>query len=275
MTLLGADRGRRAARRARRARASRRAAEHALVVERVQRAPRAHVPPTTLIGLIEAQAARTPDAHRRSSSATETLTYAELNARANRLARHLVALRRRPGALVAVARAALRSTWWSPCSPCSRRAAPICRSTPTTRPSASRTCWATPARPASIADRADRVPPAPAARSRPRRGPTCDGVPGTDPGARAHPARTPRTSSTPPAPPAGPRASSSRTRAIVNRLRWMQARSTPSPPATGCCRRPRPASTCRSGSSSGRCASARRSSSPSPAATRTRPTWPA
>ena len=59
------------------------------------------VPPTTLIGPIEAQAARTPNA-----TALEygdaSLTYAELNARANRLAHHLQSCGAGPGTVAAV-----------------------------------------------------------------------------------------------------------------------------------------------------------------------------
>ncbi|MFF4602520.1 amino acid adenylation domain-containing protein [Streptomyces sp. NPDC001339] len=74
--------------------------EHALVTEEFNRTDRA-LPPTTLIGPIEAQAARTPDATALVFGNT-SLTYAELNVRANRLARHLQTLGARPGALVAV-----------------------------------------------------------------------------------------------------------------------------------------------------------------------------
>ncbi|MFC5722345.1 amino acid adenylation domain-containing protein [Streptomyces gamaensis] len=60
------------------------------------------VPPATLIGPIEAQAVRTPDATA-VVCGEESLTYAGLSARANRLARHLATLGVRPGALAAVA----------------------------------------------------------------------------------------------------------------------------------------------------------------------------
>ncbi|CAM5350242.1 hypothetical protein GCM10010329_40960 [Streptomyces spiroverticillatus] len=60
------------------------------------------VPATTLIGPIEDQAARTPDATALVFGDTH-LTYAELNTRANQLAAHLIELGVRPGALAAVA----------------------------------------------------------------------------------------------------------------------------------------------------------------------------
>ncbi|MCX5415681.1 amino acid adenylation domain-containing protein [Streptomyces sp. NBC_00059] len=59
------------------------------------------LPRTTLIGPIESRAARTPDATAVVYGGT-SLTYEELNTRANRLARHLRTLGARPGAVVAV-----------------------------------------------------------------------------------------------------------------------------------------------------------------------------
>ncbi|MFF7095663.1 amino acid adenylation domain-containing protein [Streptomyces rubradiris] len=75
-------------------------AEQDLVVREFNRTERA-LPPTTLIGPIEARAARTPDATAVVFRDT-ALTYAELNTRANRLARHLQARGARPGTVVAV-----------------------------------------------------------------------------------------------------------------------------------------------------------------------------
>lgn len=75
-------------------------AERALVLEEFNRTDRA-LPPTTLVGPIESQAARTPDATALVYGDT-TLTYAELSTRANRLARHLQSLGAAPGAVVAV-----------------------------------------------------------------------------------------------------------------------------------------------------------------------------
>ncbi|MHC5258203.1 amino acid adenylation domain-containing protein [Streptomyces sp. UC4497] len=75
-------------------------AELSLVLDEFNRTERA-LPPTTLIGPIEAQATRTPDATALVYDGT-VLTYAQLNARANQLARHLQALGAAPGRLVAV-----------------------------------------------------------------------------------------------------------------------------------------------------------------------------
>ncbi|MEU5832868.1 amino acid adenylation domain-containing protein [Streptomyces diacarni] len=75
-------------------------AEEALVVEEFNRTARA-LPPTTLIGPIEAQAARTPQATALVYGST-TLSYAQLDARANRLARHLQTRGAGVGTVVAV-----------------------------------------------------------------------------------------------------------------------------------------------------------------------------
>ncbi|WAZ19304.1 amino acid adenylation domain-containing protein [Streptomyces cinnabarinus] len=74
--------------------------EQVLVLDEFNRTEVA-LPPTTLIGPIEAQAARTPQAPALVYGDT-TLTYAELNARANRLAHHLRSLGAGPGSVVAV-----------------------------------------------------------------------------------------------------------------------------------------------------------------------------
>ena len=60
------------------------------------------VPETTVPELFEQQAARTPDAPAVLSAAAE-LTYGELNARANQLARYLITLGAGPERLVAIA----------------------------------------------------------------------------------------------------------------------------------------------------------------------------
>ena len=74
--------------------------EQALVLDEFNHTDRT-LPPTTLVGPIEARAAHTPDATALVFGAV-SLTYAELNSRANRLARHLRSLGARPGAVVAV-----------------------------------------------------------------------------------------------------------------------------------------------------------------------------
>ncbi|USQ85070.1 amino acid adenylation domain-containing protein [Streptomyces phaeoluteigriseus] len=75
-------------------------AEQALVLDEFNRTDHP-VPPTTLVGPIEAQAVRTPDATALVYGDTH-LTYAELDARANRLAHHLQGLGAGPGTVVAV-----------------------------------------------------------------------------------------------------------------------------------------------------------------------------
>lgn len=60
-------------------------------------------PATTAVGPVEAQAARTPDAPALVLADGETVSYRELNAAANRLARALAARGARPGAVVGLA----------------------------------------------------------------------------------------------------------------------------------------------------------------------------
>ena len=60
------------------------------------------VPETTVPELFQAQIKRTPDAAAVTDGA-EVLSYAVLNARANRLARYLISVGAGPGQLVAVA----------------------------------------------------------------------------------------------------------------------------------------------------------------------------
>ncbi|MFJ8537008.1 amino acid adenylation domain-containing protein [Streptomyces sp. NPDC093591] len=74
--------------------------ERALVLDEFNRTDRA-LPLTTLIGPIESRAARSPDAPALVYGDT-TLTYAELDVRANQLAHHLRSLGAGPGAVVAV-----------------------------------------------------------------------------------------------------------------------------------------------------------------------------
>ena len=87
----------------------------------------------TLPGLFAAQAARTPDAAAVLFE-DRVLSYAALDAHANRLAHHLQGLGVGPDVLVGVWPSA-RSRWWWGCSASSRPAAPICRSTRTIRSS--------------------------------------------------------------------------------------------------------------------------------------------
>ncbi|MEU6234715.1 AMP-binding protein [Kitasatospora sp. NPDC047058] len=67
--------------------------------------PQARVkrPPTTVVGPIEVQAARTPDAPALVLPDGPTVSYGELNTAANRLARHLAGLGARPGTVVGLA----------------------------------------------------------------------------------------------------------------------------------------------------------------------------
>nr|BFE82395.1 hypothetical protein GCM10020093_049960 [Planobispora longispora] len=146
-------------------------------------------PGTTLPDLFEARVRRTPYA-----IAVENLTYAELNARANRLAHKLIAHGARPESVVALSCPA-RPTWSSPCSRWSRRAPPTCRSTRPTRPTGCTTWSPTPDRSAWW--------------TRPGWRTWTTGSTTTPSGRWSR--ATPPTSSTPPARPGGPRACWSRT----------------------------------------------------------------
>lgn len=243
-------------------------AERALVLEEFNDTGR-ELPVTTLVAPFEEQVRRTPDATALVFG-TETLTYAEFNARANRLAHHLAALGVRPGTpvavavprslellvtLVAVVKAGGAYLPLDPDYPADRLAYMLEHTGPA----------------CVVADTAGRVPvPHGHHRRRTRRG---RGRRGRPPGHRSRAAGHAR----PPGihhlhlglhrPPQGCRrpALGDRQPAAVD------AGGVPAHhAATGCCRRRRPGSTCPCGSSSGRCAKGRRSSSRSPAVTRTR-----
>ena len=79
--------------------------------------------------LFEAQVRAHAGRGGRWSSRTSALTYAELNARANRLAHRLRRARRRARRRAWRSASSARWRWWSRCWPCSRPAAPTCRST--------------------------------------------------------------------------------------------------------------------------------------------------
>ena len=89
----------------------------------------------------------TPEAPRSCVRTARQLTYAQLDARANQLARHLARARSRAGRRSSRSAPSARSRWWWRCSPCSRPAAPTPRSTRTIPTSESRSCSTTPRAP--------------------------------------------------------------------------------------------------------------------------------
>lgn len=244
------------------------AGERALVLDEFNRTDHP-VPATTLIGPIEAQAARTPDAAALVYGAT-SLTYAELDARANRLAHHLQSLGAGPGSsvavsvprstdlivsLLAVLKAGAAYLPLDPDYPAPRLAymlddaSPVCAVTdrPGRLPDG-----ATPVVCLDGLDLSDRPAVTPARALTP-----------------AHPAYVIYTSGS----TGGPRAWSCRTGRSTTGCAGCST-STPWTPATGSCRRHPRRSTCPCGSSSGRSGRGRRWSWPSPAGTGTRRTWP-
>ncbi|GAA3291469.1 hypothetical protein GCM10020295_08400 [Streptomyces cinereospinus] len=231
------------------------------------------VPETTLAGAFAAQAARTPEATAVVFEG-ERLTYAELDARAEVLAERLRGRGAGPGAFVAVAVPRSAELMVALIGVLKSGAAylPVDLDYPADRVAH------------MLADSGATavVTLAASAARLPRQAPfvlLLDDAAQPD-GERAAPAppparpaaTTPPTSSTPPARPACPRAWSSPTAPSSTGSRGCRT-PTGSPPVTGCCRRRRPASTCRCGSSSGRSSKARPSSSPGRTATATRPTW--
>ena len=181
--------------------------------------PRQHVPGAHRCPqLFAAQAARTPHAHRRDLRRRRRSTYAELNAPANRLARHLIGAGRRDPSLVALACRA-RPTWWWPLLAVLKAGAaylPVDPAYPATR-----LAYMLPTPAACVLDhgRAALRPPGPCPRCWTPDGAALAAPARDSPTPTAPPPLAPATrptSSTPPAPPAAPRASS-----------WSTARSTP------------------------------------------------
>ncbi|MFD0489140.1 condensation domain-containing protein [Saccharopolyspora spinosporotrichia] len=204
----------------------------------------------TIPALFAEQVRRTPDATALVFE-DQRLTYAELDARANRLARALV--ERGAGRNASSRwRCRGRPSWWWRCWRCSRPVPPTCPSTPATRPTGSRSCSPTPPR-----------------RSwSPTRRPswtrkwnascwttsTCPDTTRTT-WARWRARTTPPTSSTPPARPAVPRAWSCRTATSTGSSPPPGTGSASAATTSGRCSTPTP-STSRCGSCGGRCCTA-------------------
>lgn len=213
-------------------------------VVRTWNATAVELPEVTLADLWSEQVRRTPEATALVAS-DERLSYAELDRRVELLAAQLAHRGMAPTGSWPW-RCPARSSWWSRSSPSSERARPTFRWIWTTPPGGSPPWSRTPCR--SSRSRTPRTPePFPA----PRR--SCCSTsrsPRSPPGRCHRSRRTPPTSSSPPDRPDGPRGSSSRTPPSSTGCCGCR-RNTGSPVPTGSCRRPRPVSTYRCGSSSG------------------------
>ena len=119
-----------------------RADERALLVEGWNRTDAEYPRAACVHELFEAQAERTPHAEAVVFEG-ERLTYAELNARANRLAHHLRSLGRGTRRAGGDQRASGAWSWWWPSWRCSRRAGRTWRSIPTFPTSGCGPCWPT------------------------------------------------------------------------------------------------------------------------------------
>ena len=104
----------------------------------------ADVPPGMVPELVAGQAARVPDAVAVACGG-ELVAYAELVARAGRLAGYLQGLGAGPESVVGGACRAARR-WWRRCWRCGRPGPRTCRLTRRCRPGGRPTCWPTPAR---------------------------------------------------------------------------------------------------------------------------------
>jgi non-ribosomal peptide synthetase component F len=124
------------------------------------------VPESTFPELFAAQAARTPEAIA-LVFCEDRLSFAELDARANRLAHHLIAHGAGPETLVALMLPRTTSMIVR-CSACSRPARPTCRSTRPSRPTAS-TWMLSDARPVLVLDAPAGAGPATPTTNRPSR----------------------------------------------------------------------------------------------------------
>ncbi|KAF0966498.1 Dimodular nonribosomal peptide synthase [Rhodococcus sp. T7] len=218
-----------------------------------------HVPAISLPELFDAQVARTPDAVA-VVFGDVTLSYSQLDRRANSLARHLIDRGVDPNPVSGWQCGAHRTCWWA-CTRSSRPAVPTCRSIPTTRRTGSGMC-STPHSPSVCS------PPRPTAAHFPRVRRSSRSIGSRWIPVPANPSptptdwhrsapTTPHTSSTPRAPPVGPRGCRCRT-AGSSISSCGCSRNTRSPNGTCYCRRPQPPSTYRCGVTSGRCTRAPR-----------------